>query len=287
MIKENKMHSQKTRELIKKIVIYTILVIISVIWIFPFIYLIMQSFSKSFNDYSFLPGGGFTFDNYIALFTSVEHPFWRWFLNTLIIASITCIFQTIIVLMTSYAFSRLRFKSRKALMKLMLIIGMFPGFLSMVCVYFILDLIGLTGSIFGLVLVYVAGSAMNYYIAKGFFDTIPKSLDEAAMIDGASKNTVFWKIIMPLSKPIVVYTILMAFTAPWGDFMLASYIAQGHLELYNVAVGLQGMLTKGNINQNFPIFCAGGVVTSIPIVTLFFCLQSYYVEGVTGGAVKG
>lgn len=172
-------------------------------------------------------------------------------------------------------------------MKLMLIIGMFPGFLSMVCVYFILDLIGLTGSIFGLVLVYVAGSAMNYYIAKGFFDTIPKSLDEAAMIDGASKNTVFWKIIMPLSKPIVVYTILMAFTAPWGDFMLASYIAQGHLELYNVAVGLQGMLTKGNINQNFPIFCAGGVVTSIPIVTLFFCLQSYYVEGVTGGAVKG
>lgn len=287
MIKENKMHSQKTRELIKKIVIYTILVIISVIWIFPFIYLIMQSFSKSFNDYSFLPGGGFTFDNYIALFTSVEHPFWRRFLNTLIIASITCIFQTIIVLMTSYAFSRLRFKSRKALMKLMLIIGMFPGFLSMVCVYFILDLIGLTGSIFGLILVYVAGSAMNYYIAKGFFDTIPKSLDEAAMIDGASKNTVFWKIIMPLSKPIVVYTILMAFTAPWGDFMLASYIAQGHLELYNVAVGLQGMLTKGNINQNFPIFCAGGVVTSIPIVTLFFCLQSYYVEGVTGGAVKG
>lgn len=112
MIKENKMHSQKTRELIKKIVIYTILVIISVIWIFPFIYLIMQSFSKSFNDYSFLPGGGFTFDNYIALFTSVEHPFWRWFLNTLIIASITCILQTIIVLMTSYAFSRLRFKSR-------------------------------------------------------------------------------------------------------------------------------------------------------------------------------
>ena len=284
---EAKLHNQKTREMIKKVAIYTILVIISIIWIFPFIYLIMQSFSKEFNDYSFLPGGGFTFDNYIALFTSTEYPFWRWFLNTLIIASITCVFQTIIVLMTSYAFSRLRFKSRKTLMKFMLIIGMFPGFLSMICIYFILDLIGLTGSIFGLILVYVAGSAMNYYIAKGFFDTIPKSLDEAAMIDGASKNTVFWKIIMPLSKPIVVYTILMAFTAPWGDFMLASYIAQGHMDLFNVADGLQGMLTKGNINQNFPIFCAGGVVTSIPIVTLFFCLQSYYVEGVTGGAVKG
>lgn len=285
--KEKKMHNKKTMELVKKVVIYVILSIISIIWLFPFVYIIMQSFSKEFNDSSFLPAGGFTFQNYVNLFTSTTYPFWRWFLNTLIIAIITCIFQTIIVLMTSYAFSRLRFKSRKALMKLMLIIGMFPGFLSMICIYFILDLIGLTGSIFGLILVYIAGSAMNYYIAKGFFDTIPKSLDEAAMIDGATKNTVFWKIILPLSKPIVVYTILMAFTAPWGDFMLASYLTQGHSEVFNVAVGLQGMLTPGNINQNFPTFCAGGVFTSIPIVILFFCLQRYYVEGVTGGAVKG
>ena len=276
----------KARSIFKKTIIYIILVIISIIWIFPFVYLLGQSFAKTYDASAFMPSE-WVFDNYVTLFTSSTYPFWRWFINTFLIALVTCILQTILVLMTSYALSRLRFKGRKAIMKMILVLGMFPGFLGMICTYFILDLIGLSGNIFGLVLVYIAGSAMNYYIAKGFFDTIPKSLDEAAMIDGASKNTVFWKIILPLSKPIVVYTILMAFTAPWGDFMLASYLAQGRQELFNVAVGLQGMLTKDNANKNFPIFCAGGVVTSIPIVTLFFCLQKYYVEGVTGGAVKG
>ena len=278
--------SKKAASIVKKTAIYIILVIISFIWLIPFVYLIAQSFATTYVYGDFFPKTS-TFNNYIVLFTSETYPFWRWWLNTFIIAIATAIIKTILVLMTSYALSRLRFKSRKTIMKLILVFGMFPGFLGMVVIYFLLKLIGLEASIFGLVVVYVASSAMDYYIAKGFFDTISKSLDEAAMLDGASKNTIFWRIIMPLSKPIVVYTILMAFTAPWGDFMLASYIAQGHMDLFNVAVGLQGMLTKGNINQNFPIFCAGGVVTSIPIVTLFFCLQSYYVEGVTGGAVKG
>ena len=128
---------------------------------------------------------------------------------------------------------------------------------------------------------------MNYYVSKGFFDTISKSLDEAAMIDGANKNTIFWRVIMPLSKPIIVYTILLAFTAPWGDYMFASVIAAGDSSLFNVAVGLQQLLTKESGVSGFPIFCAAGVIVSIPIMTLFFCLQGYYVEGVTGGAVKG
>ena len=128
---------------------------------------------------------------------------------------------------------------------------------------------------------------MGYYISKGFFDTIPKSLDEAVLIDGGTKNTVFWKIILPLSKPIIVYTVLMSFTAPWGDYMMASYVAQGDKNLYNVAVGLQQLLSRGNIEVLFPRFCAGAVVTSIPIMVLFFVLQRYYVEGVTGGSVKG
>ena len=124
-------------------------------------------------------------------------------------------------------------------------------------------------------------------LLKDFFDTISKSLDEAAMIDGANKNTIFWHVIMPLSKPIAVYTILLAFTAPWGDYMFASVMAGGKQELYNVAVGLQQMLTKEAGTTYFPIFCAAGVVVSIPIMIIFFLLQSYYVEGVTGGAVKG
>ena len=200
------------------------------------------------------------------------------------------VLQTVLTLMSAYAFSRLDFAFRKKYMKLILIIGMFPGFLGMIITYFILQQLKLsTGEpgLFGLVLVYISGSVMNYYVSKGFFDTISKSLDEAAMIDGANKNTIFWKVIMPLSKPIIVYTILLAFTAPWGDYMFASVIAGGDSSLFNVAVGLRQLLTKESGVSGFPIFCAAGVIVSIPIMTLFFFLQGYYVEGVTGGAVKG
>lgn len=285
-VAERKYRSKKGKEITTKIILYIVLIIISVIWIIPFIYLVLQSFATSYNAAKFIPES-FTFQNYINLFTDEIYPFGRWYLNTLIIAIICSVLQTVITLMTSYTFSRLRFKARTGYMKLILILGMFPSFLGMVVTYFILDLIGLDGSIFGLIIVYCAGAGMGYYISKGFFDTIPKSLDEAAMIDGASKNTIFWKVIIPLSKPIIVYTVLMSFTGPWGDYMLASYIAQGKQELFNVAVGLQQMLSKGQELKYFPQFCAGGVFVSIGIMALFFWLQRYYVEGVTGGAVKG
>ena len=285
-VAERKYRSKKGKEITTKIILYIVLIVISVIWIIPFIYLVLQSFATSYNAAKFIPES-FTFQNYINLFTDEIYPFGRWYLNTLIIAIVCSVLQTIITLMTSYAFSRLRFKARTGYMKLILILGMFPSFLGMVVTYFILDLIGLEGSIFGLIIVYCAGAGMGYYISKGFFDTIPKSLDEAAMIDGASKNTIFWKVIIPLSKPIIVYTVLMSFTGPWGDYMLASYVAQGKQELFNVAVGLQQMLSKGKEVQYFPQFCAGGVFVSIGIMALFFWLQRYYVEGVTGGAVKG
>ncbi|MBQ8736659.1 MAG: ABC transporter permease subunit, partial [Bacteroidaceae bacterium] len=171
----------------------------------------------------------------------------------------------------------------------MLVLGMFPGFLSMIATYFILKLFGLTSenSVPGLILIYAASSGMGYYIAKGFFDTIPKSLDEAARIDGASRARVFFRIIMPMAKPIIIYTIMMAFIAPWGDFMYASLISFGHEEAYNVAVGLYKWLDKEHINSYFTIFCAGGLFVSVPVTALFMALQKYYVEGVTGGAVKG
>lgn len=281
-----KYRSAKAGKIAKKAIIYTILVIMSFIWLVPFVYLILQSFATEFVYTSFAPQS-WTFNNYVRLFTDKAFPFWRWFLNTLGIALINCVLQTILTLMTSYTLSRLRFNGRTALMKIMLVLGMFPGFLSMIAVLFILKLIGLNASILGLVIIYAAGSAMGYYISKGFFDTIPKSLDEAVLIDGGTKNTVFWKIIIPLSKPIIVYTVLMSFTAPWGDYMMASYVAQGRSTMWNVAVGLQQMLSRSNIEIYFPTFCAGAVVTSIPIMILFFALQKYYVEGVTGGSVKG
>jgi arabinogalactan oligomer/maltooligosaccharide transport system permease protein len=283
---------------IRNFFIYFFLILISVIWLIPFLYLIMQSFCSNYAPSFFFPytptaehiAQGYpiwTGANYIKLFNDADYPFFRWYLNSLVIAIVSCAVETVMVLGTSYALSRLRFKMRQPLMKLMLILGMFPGFLSMVIIYFILKLVGIEKNIYSLILIYIAGSAMQYYIAKGFFDTIPRSLDEAAMIDGADKNTVFFKVIMPLSKPIVVYTILIIFTAPWGDFMMASYLASGNQNMMTVAVGMQQMLSLEDKQTHFGEFCAGGVVVAVPIMILFFWLQKYYVEGITGGAVKG
>ena len=128
---------------------------------------------------------------------------------------------------------------------------------------------------------------MGYYVSKGFFDTLPKSLDEAARVDGATRLQVLYKIILPLSKPIVIYTVLTAFMGPWGDFVFARYIAFGSSAGSNVAVGLYNWLNKDQINTYYTVFCAGGVLVAVPVTILFLCLQKYYVEGVTGGAVKG
>ena len=197
--------------------------------------------------------------------------------------------QTVIVLCMSYTLSRFRFKLRDGLMRFMLILGMFPGMLTMIILYRVLKDLGLTqaNAVPGLILVYVASSGMGYYVSKGFFDTIPKSLDESARIDGATRAQVFRMIIMPLAKPIVIYTVLMAFMAPWGDYVFASYVAFGSKPSYNVAVGLYQWINVNDYQGYFTRFCAGGVLVAVPITLLFLALQKYYVEGVTGGAVKG
>ncbi|MBQ4011060.1 MAG: ABC transporter permease subunit, partial [Erysipelotrichales bacterium] len=202
---------------------------------------------------------------------------------------VVAIVQTVIQLCMAYTLSRLRFKGRKFLMNMMLILGMFPGFLTMIVLYTVLKDLNLImeNAVPGLILVYVASSGMGYYVSKGFFDTIPRSLDEAARIDGATRLQVFYKIIMPLSKPIVIYTVLQAFLAPWGDFIFARYISNFNSAGMNVAVGLWSWLQKDTIAQKYTLFCAGGVIVAIPITILFMSLQKYYVEGVTGGAVKG
>ncbi len=279
----------KAANRISNILIYIFLTIITIVWLFPFFYLLLNSLRGEDTAIArYLWPKQFTLNNYISLFTDTKYNFFRWYCNTLLIAILVSIVQTIIVLVTSYSLSRMRFKGRKALMKFMLIIGMFPGFLSMICIYRILQAIGLETSVFGLVIVYISGSMMGYYISKGFFDTISKSLDEAAMIDGASRHTILWKIILPLSKPIVIYTILNAFLAPWGDFMMSNFlVGRGSNTSWTVAVGLYQWLTPSNIPHYYTKFCAAGVVVSIVPVILYFVMQRFYVEGVTGGAVKG
>ena len=284
-----KFKSKKGAERVSLIVAYTVLIIICLIWLIPFLMLIILSFRGEQAGISadYLFPKQWSFNNYIKLFT--ETKFLTWYGNTLLVSVVVTVFQTIIVLMTSYALSRLRFKLRKPLMNLMLILGMFPGFLSMAAVYFVLKEINLTQNIVGLILVYSASSAMQYYICKGFFDTIPKSLDEAARIDGASRHTVFLKIILPLAKPIIIYTVLIAFIAPWGEFMFSSFMMKGDPDKFTVAVGMKSWLDNSTLMAEgyFTVFCAAAVVVSIPITALFIWLQRYYVEGVTGGSVKG
>ena len=283
-----KYRSKKGAEKLSLVIIHTVLAIISVIWLLPFLMLIILSFRGEQVGMSanYLFPKQWSFDNYVKLFTQTK--FLTWYGNTLLVSVIVTVVQTIIVLVTSYALSRLRFKMRKPLMNVMLILGMFPGFLSMTAVYFVLKEINLTQNIFGLILVYSASSAMQYYICKGFCDTIPKSLDEAARIDGASRHTIFFKILLPLAKPIIIYTILTAFIAPWGEYMFSSFIMLGDPDKFTVAVGMKSWLDNSTLaSEYFTIFCAAAVVVSIPITALFIWLQRYYVEGVTGGSVKG
>lgn len=278
----------KASRRISNIIVYIILVAMTVIWLFPFVGIVCDSFrmeSTSQESYFFPKQWGF--GNYKKLFTQTD--FLKWFFNTGLMGVATSVIQTIFVLSMSYVLSRMRFKGRKGLMNLMLILGMFPGFLTLILIYKVFSDLHLTEGMapLGLIIVYCASSGMGYYVSKGFFDTIPKSLDEAARVDGATRFQVFYKVIMPLSKPIVIYTMLMGFMAPWGDFMMASYIIHESSDGMNVAVGMYEWLSKTMLNTTYTQFCAGGVIVAIPVVTVFLLLQKYYVQGVTGGAVKG
>jgi arabinogalactan oligomer/maltooligosaccharide transport system permease protein len=276
----------------KKIVsicLHAILTILVIIWLIPVFWLVLSSFRVEKGAYtSNLWPSGFTLDNYIRLFTDRRlFDFPRWFMNTLFVATCSCLITTILTLMVAYVYSRLRFRSRKGLMNISLILGMFPGFMSMIAIYHFMKAIGLDQTLLALILVYSGGAALNYYIAKGFFDTIPRSLDEAARIDGANRHTIFWRIILPNSKPIVVNTAINAFIAPWVDFIFVSVIMKDNYKNYTVAKGLYTMVDKANIFEYYTAFCAGAVLVSIPIVCLFIRLQKYYVAGVTAGASKG
>ncbi|MCU9533916.1 sugar ABC transporter permease [Streptococcus sp. CSL10205-OR2] len=277
----------KNKKQLRLTMVYITLIILSIIWLFPIIWVVLTSFRGEGTAYVtyFIPKT-FTLDNYIKLFTNSSFPFGRWFLNTLFVASATCVLSTFITVAMAYSLSRIKFKFRNNFLKLALILNMFPGFMSMIAVYYILKALGLTQTLTSLILVYSAGAALTFYIAKGFFDTIPYSLDESAMIDGATRMDIFFKITLPLSKPIIVYTALLAFMGPWIDFIFAQVILGDATSKYTVAIGLFSMLQPDTINEWFMAFTAGSVLIAIPITLLFMFMQKYYVEGITGGSVK-
>lgn len=267
---------------------YIVLTILGVIWLFPIVWIVLTSLRQESGFYVgyFIPKG-FTLDNFKNLFSnSSVLPFAKWYGNTLIVAVCSCVINTLIVLSTAFILSRTRFKGRKAFMNILMIIGMFPGFMSMVAVYNILKGLGMNQSLFALVIVSAAGAAMGYHICKGFFDTIPKALDEAAIIDGATRWQIFTKITIPLSKPIAIYTLLTSFLAAWSDYIFPSMLFGDNQANYTVAIGLKWMTDFRRIDTYYTQFAAGAVVVAVPIVILFICLQKYYVEGLSG-SVKG
>jgi len=272
-----------------RFLIYTILIILSVVWLFPIVWIVLTSFRSEGGAFvPYIIPKEFTLENYRQLLTNASgnYPFVRWFLNTLFVAACSCLLSTFITIAIAYSLSRLRFKLRKPFLKVALVLNMFPGFMSMIAVYYILKALNLTQSLLALILVYSAGAALGFYVAKGFFDTIPMALDESAMIDGANKWDIFTKITLPLSKPIIVYTSLMAFMGPWMDFIFARIIMGDDVKNYTVAIGLYSMMTKTTANSLFMSFTAGCVLIAIPITLLFIYMQKYYVQGITSGSVK-
>lgn len=281
----------RIRKTVSLVIRHVILALLSFIWLVPIFWLLVTSFStdKGINFKTFFPEG-YTLWNYSAILFQSDSvaQFPRWFMNTLIVACFNCVISTCFVLMVAYAMSCCRFKGRKLLQNLSVTINLFPGVLAMIAVYFVLKNLSLTNSYAGLIMVYAGSSGLGYLICKGFFDTVPVSLREAAKLDGASEARIFFQIVIPMSKPILVYTIINSFMVPWTDFVMAKMILNSGISSdWTVAIGLYNMLDRVLINSYFSRFCAGGVLVSIPISILFVIMQKFYVEGITGGADKG
>lgn len=289
---KNKNNSGRTKRIITNSIVHIGLAITGFIWILPIFFVILTSLRKEGGTYkSYVMPRGYTLDNFKNLFSREGSlDFTQWFFNTLWVAIFSCLLSAFFVLCVAYVLSRLRFKMRKKLLNIALILGMFPSFMSMIAVYYILKGFGLLDmgqlKLVALVLVYSGGAGLGFYIAKGFFDTLPKTIDEAAYIDGATKWDVFRKITIPLSKPIIVNTLLTSFMGPWIDFIFAKVILGQDRKYFTVAIGLWTMLEKEFAEYYYTTFFAGCVIISIPIAILFLLTQKFYVEGVSG-AVKG
>ncbi len=281
----------RRRRIALDIVIYVFLALLCVLWLVPFFWLFMQSFRAEPGQFieTFLPKS-YTVDNYVRLFTDTNViNFGRMFLNTFVIAVCTCIISTFFVLSVSYCTSRLRFPLRRPYMNMALVLNLFPGFMSMIAVYFILKALGLTeGDMIpiALIIVFSAGSGTQFYVMKGYMDTIPKALDEAASIDGCTRWQIFTKITLPLCKPMIVYQVVTSFMGPFVDFIFARIIVRAEAKYFTVSIGLWSMLEKEYVWDWYTRFCAGAVLVSVPVAILFIVTQKYYREAMAG-SVKG
>ncbi|WP_094551781.1 sugar ABC transporter permease [Petroclostridium xylanilyticum] len=267
-----------------RVFIYILLTLTAITSIYPIIWIIMSSFNPGTALYSTtLIPKKFTLAHYTELF--VKKQFGLWYMNTLKIAFFTMLLSVILVVATAYALSQFRFKGRRFGLMTMLVLQAFPGFMTMIAVYLLLLQLNLLDTHLGLILVYSGGAIPGgAWLVKGYFDGIPRSLPEAAKIDGAGNMTIFLKVMMPLSMPILTFIALSNFIAPWMDFILARLVLRS-ADKKTLAIGLYEMVT-GRMNTEFTMFAAGAVMVAIPITILFMFLQKYIIQGLTEGASK-
>lgn len=265
---------------------YTLLLVMSLVFLFHCLWLILASLSKTGSLYDFkgfFPSA-FSLQTFIDLFTDDVnglYPYKTWFFNTLYVAICSALLGTVLVLLTAYVMSRFRFNGRDTIKKTTLVLGMFPGFMGMTAVYIIMTQLGLINHLESLIFFYAATTPVSYMVQKGYFDSIPAALFEAARLDGATNLEVFLRITLPLSKPMVVYTMLTQFAWPWSDVLLPKLLLKDR-NMWTVAVGLFNLP-----ETHFARFAAGSVFIAIPIVILYFCLVKNIVNGLTAGSVKG
>ena len=293
MAKNKLSSSVKAKRITMDIIVHIFLTIVAVVWVLPFVYLIAQSLRGGNNnsmDYGLFFPTSYSFKNYVKLFTDTAVlNFPRMFMNTFVIACCSCVISTFFVMAVSYCMSRLKWKMRKPYMNMAMVITLFPGFMSMIAVYFILKALGMTEGNkipLAMIICFSAGSGTGFYVMKGYMDTIPKALDEAAYLDGATKWQTFTRITLPLCKPMLVYQIITAFMGPWCDFIFGKIICRTNQQYYTVSIGLYSMLSMERIVNWFTAFCAGAVVVAIPISILFIITQKFYQEAMSG-SVKG
>ena len=273
----------KKEKISEVIITYAILILVSFVFFFPVLWLVLASFSStgSIYDYDGFFPKSYSVATYIKLFNDTQmYDYPSWLKNTLFVSGFSCVLSTVLVILTAYTMSRFKFKMRKPLMKTTLVLSMFPSFMGMTAVYLIMINFNMINNLWSLILIYSAGAPMGYLVQKGYFDTISTSIYEAATIDGASNPTIFFKVTLPLSKPILVYTALTSFAWPWSDFILPNMLLKNR-DLWTVAVGLTHLG-----ETEFSRFAAGAIFIAVPIVILYFALSRFLVAGVSDGAVK-
>ena len=295
-MEKKKTGSLKAQRFTMDIVVHTILVLMAVIWLIPFIYLIGQSFRGGYRGMyteSIVPAWkDWSLDPIKQLFDPqyreiIDFP--QMFMNTLKISTVVCIINTFFNLAVSFCMSRLKWTLRKPYMNMAMVIGLFPGFMSMIAIYTLLNAIGMLdeGRVhLALILIYTSGGGLGFYVMKGYMDTIPKALDEAAFLDGATKFQTFIKVTLPLCKPMIVYQVITSFMGPWCDFIMCKLVCGTQTEYYTVAVGLQQMLGLEYVGNWYTAFCAGSLMVAVPISILFIITQRFYQEAMSG-SVKG